>query len=95
MDGKVLQIRNLGKSFGKTMILQGIDFDLPAGEVYGLVGQNGAGNTTLLRIISGLMKPSKGIVTINTMKKYLGYMPQSCRFDDRSSVTKLFPFFKS
>ena len=93
MSQQVLQISNLKKSFGKSKILKGINFSLQKGEVYGLIGQNGAGKTTLIRLITGLMKPSCGNISLTTEKNYIGYMPQSCRFDDNSSVAKTIGFF--
>lgn len=95
MSDSVLEVKNLNKSFGKAKILHDIDLTVCRGEVCGLIGQNGAGKTTLLRMISGLMKPTHGKVTINTSKAFTGYMPQSCRFDDSSSVASTLRFFDS
>ena len=83
MEEYVLQTQALSKSFGNAEILSGIDMAIERGSVCGLVGENGAGKTTLLRVISGLMKPSHGSVRLNTKKAFIGYMPQTCRFDDR------------
>jgi len=93
LNDYVLQVKNLDKSFGKSKILHGINLTIDKGEVYGLIGQNGAGKTTLLRLISGLMKPSSGSITIYTDRKFTGYMPQSCRFDDHTSVANTIRFF--
>ena len=93
MDKYVLQTNSLSKSFGRTEILHGIDMSIEYGEVYGLIGQNGAGKTTLLRLISGLMKPTKGTVNLQTGKPFIGYMPQSCRFDDNTTVSETIRFF--
>jgi len=93
LNDYVLQVKNLDKSFGKSKILHGINLTIDKGEVYGLIGQNGAGKTTLLRLISGLMKPSSGSITIYTDRKFTGYMPQSCRFDDHNSVANTIRFF--
>ena len=82
MSEQVLQISNLEKSFGKAKILKAINFSLQKGEVYGLIGENDAGKTTLIRLITGLMKQSCGNIFLNTEKNFIGYMPQSCRFDD-------------
>lgn len=50
----IVSARGLRKSFGKTEILHGLDFDIPAGRIYGLVGHNGAGKTTTLNALLGL-----------------------------------------
>lgn len=93
MNDCVLQVNKLEKSFGKSKILDGINLTIDKGMVYGLIGQNGAGKTTFLRLISGLMKASGGSITIHTDKQYIGYMPQSCRFDDNSRVNDTIRFF--
>ncbi|MCK4861547.1 MAG: ABC transporter ATP-binding protein [Rhodobacteraceae bacterium] len=50
----IASARGLSKTFGQTEVLRGIDFDIPAGRIYGLVGQNGAGKTTTLNALLGL-----------------------------------------
>ena len=50
----VVSARGLRKSFGRTEILHGLDFDIPPGRIYGLIGHNGAGKTTTLNAILGL-----------------------------------------
>jgi len=59
----IASARGLSKSFGKTEVVRGIDFDIPAGRIYGLVGQNGAGKTTTLNALLGLTD-SEGEVEI-------------------------------
>lgn len=93
MNTELLVIKHLKKSFGKTEVLHGIDFSVAVGEVYGLVGQNGAGKTTLLRLIAGLMRPTDGTIGRHTTKKFIGYMPQSCRFDGTQTVSSTIQFF--
>jgi ABC-type sugar transport system ATPase subunit len=60
MDGPLLQLRDIGKNFGPVQALQGIDLDVPAGQVTALVGDNGAGKSTLIKTISGIWEPSHG-----------------------------------
>jgi ABC-type sugar transport system ATPase subunit len=60
MDGPLLQLRNIGKSFGAVSALAGVDLDVPAGQVTALVGDNGAGKSTLIKTISGIWEPSHG-----------------------------------
>ena len=50
----IVSARGLRKRFGKTEVLHGLDFDIPAGRIYGLVGHNGAGKTTTLNALLGL-----------------------------------------
>lgn len=71
----------------------GPPYSIKQGEVYGLIGQNGVGKTTLLWLISGLMKPMKSSANLQTGKAFIGYMPQSCRFDDRTTVKDTIRFF--
>ncbi len=53
-ESPIVSARGLRKKFGKTEILHGLDFDIPAGRIYGLVGHNGAGKTTTLNAVLGL-----------------------------------------
>ena len=54
MTSSIVSVRDLKKQFGKTEILHGLDFEIPAGRIYGLVGHNGAGKTTTLNAMLGL-----------------------------------------
>ena len=55
----------VGKQFGPVQVLQEVSFDLPAGQVYGLIGENGAGKSTLMKILAGYEAPSQGRITVN------------------------------
>jgi heme ABC exporter ATP-binding subunit CcmA len=58
----VLELRGLSKRWGRLAVLRGIDLELRAGEIVGLMGHNGSGKTTLLGIAAGLVPPSDGMV---------------------------------
>ncbi len=60
-----LNIRGLKKNFGMKPILRGIDLGMERGECVALMGANGAGKTTFLRILAGLTRPSEGLVSID------------------------------
>lgn len=56
----MLEIRNLGKRFGKATALKSVSLDIPAGQMVGVIGRSGAGKSTLLRMINRLAEPSHG-----------------------------------
>lgn len=61
----VLQVENLGKSFGSTQVLKDISFELEKGEVLAIIGSSGGGKTTLLRCLNQLIKPDSGKIIVN------------------------------
>lgn len=69
MSDSVVQIQNLRRHFGKKCALNGVDLEIPSGCVFGLVGENGAGKTTMLKHILGLYRPQEGSVDV------FGYSP--------------------
>jgi ribose transport system ATP-binding protein len=58
MNGPIIQLRGIRKTFGATVALDGVDLDVQAGEVHALIGENGAGKSTLLNIISAMLAPN-------------------------------------
>jgi len=58
--GPILEVKNISKNFGTVRALSNISFDLERGKILGLIGDNGAGRTTLLKILSGGLQPSGG-----------------------------------
>ena len=56
----LLELKNVGKSFGGLRVLEGISFELREGEILGVIGPNGAGKTTLFNLITGYYKPNSG-----------------------------------
>ncbi|WP_018064635.1 ATP-binding cassette domain-containing protein [Martelella mediterranea] len=61
---RLLQARNVSKSFGAFRVLHDVDFDVYRGEVLGILGPNGAGKTTLFNMISGDLKPTGGEIRL-------------------------------
>lgn len=59
-----LALRDVRKSFGPIEVLHGIDFDLNAGEVHALIGENGAGKSTIMKILGGYLAPTSGSVVL-------------------------------
>jgi ATP-binding cassette subfamily F protein 3 len=71
-----LNVNQISKSFGVDPILEGVSFGLKNGERLGLVGPNGCGKTTLMRIIAGLDRPDAGTVSRTPFDLRLGYLSQ-------------------
>ena len=60
----LISAQGLGKSYGKRPALVDCDLDIPAGHIVGLVGPNGAGKTTLLNLVTGMLAPTTGAITV-------------------------------
>jgi zinc/manganese transport system ATP-binding protein len=85
-DIPVLEVDGVGLSFSGRRILDGVSFEINAGEFTGLIGSNGVGKTTLLRIILGLQRPDSGEVRVlgaplSPRSRFLGYVPQKVVID--------------
>src|SRR5690554_4672593 len=66
----MIEIRNLNKSYGKTKVLTDIHLDLEENKIYGLLGRNGVGKTTLLNIISNQIRSDSGTVKLDGREVY-------------------------
>ena len=60
-----IKLENIGKTIKGQMIFQNVNVELMSGYIYGFVGYNGCGKTMLLRIISNLVKPSEGTISLD------------------------------
>src|SRR3954467_1232717 len=60
-----IQVNSLHKSYGNVQVLKGVDFAVARGSIFALLGSNGAGKTTVVRILSTLLKPDSGAATVN------------------------------
>lgn len=74
----MINIRNLSLIVDKLKIFEDANIDIPKNKITVLVGPNGVGKTTLLKIIAGVIKPQKGSITINN--KELFYLPQRIKY---------------
>jgi simple sugar transport system ATP-binding protein len=64
MAERLIELRNIKKSFGRVYALGGVDLTVDKGEVVGLIGDNGAGKSTLIKILAGVIKPTSGEIVI-------------------------------
>ena len=100
----MLRIENLYKKYDSVLALDGLNMEIHKGELYGFVGPNGAGKTTTIRIISGLLKPTRGEVWIDgipvnkdikTLKSKIGYIPDFFGVYDNLTVMEYLEFYAS
>jgi ATP-binding cassette subfamily F protein 3 len=81
----LIAANNISKSFGPVDLFSGVSFAIPKGSRLALVGPNGCGKTTLLRILAGLDEPSGGKVSRAKVLR-IGYLPQEAEFDMEGTV---------
>ena len=84
----IIAFENISLSYGNNLILDNISFKINEGEIFGMLGPNGVGKSTIFNLITGLIKPDNGKIKINnndvlnypiylrTKKFKVGYVPQ-------------------
>jgi len=99
---EIIQISNLHKSYGNTEAVKGIDMQILKGEMFGLVGPDGAGKTTTMRIFCGLLSPDEGSVKLfdkditkhrKEVQNNIGYLSQKFSLYGDLSVDENIEFF--
>src|SRR6266571_9166298 len=70
MTDPAASLAGVGKRFGATVALDGVDFDVGFGEIHSIVGENGAGKSTLIRILSGVHRPDRGVVRVEGQERH-------------------------
>jgi ABC-2 type transport system ATP-binding protein len=65
VQGRAIHVKSLEKSYKKLEVLRGVDFDVARGSIFALLGSNGAGKTTVVNILSTLLKPDAGTASVN------------------------------
>ncbi len=98
----VVAARGLTRVFGDFKAVDGIDFTVFRGEIFGFLGANGAGKTTTIRILTGLLSPSSGVCTVDgidvgrdpeAVKRRIGYMSQKFSLYEDLTVAENLEFF--
>lgn len=98
----VIKTQNLTKTFGDFTAVNAITFEVKAGEIFGFLGANGAGKTTAMRILCGLLSPTSGQATVagfdvykenESIKKHIGYMSQKFSLYENLTVRENIEFF--
>ena len=99
MTMELIKTEQLSKKFGTKHALESVTINIDSGKIYGLLGPNGSGKTTFMRLIAGLFYPSNGDVTVLgeklsvKSKASIAYMPTESYFYDYMSIKDIEQFF--
>ena len=91
---------NVNKSFGNKKILKDINLTIPKGKIIGLLGKNGTGKSTLIKLMNDLLTPTSGEVLVNgnpvgvESKKIISYLPERTYLDKSMSVDQVIEYFE-
>ena len=96
---ELLEIKKLNKSFDNKEILKNINLKIKHGRIIGLLGKNGAGKTTIIKLINDLLTPTSGEILVNgkkigvETKKIISYLPERTYLNKQLKVSEVLSFF--
>lgn len=96
----ILQCNSLTKHCGSTVALNNINLEIKRGKIFGLLGPNGGGKTTLIKLAAGILVPTSGEILINgerpneKTKSIVSYLPEKNYLDDSMKVCEALNFFE-
>ncbi len=102
MEPKLIEVEGLRKEYGDFVAVESLSFSIGKGEIFGIVGPNGAGKTTTLKMLSGLIRPSRGTITMKGLdiardavkiKSFLGFLPEESPLYEGMEVDDYLMFF--
>jgi len=83
MEQTIVKIRNLDAAYQGNKVLSDVSLTIMEHDFIGIIGPNGGGKTTLLKVLMGLLKPLKGSVEYSIDRSEIGYLPQGHQVDER------------
>ena len=95
----LVEIKNLNKSFGDKQVLKNINLTIPKGKIIGLLGKNGMGKTTLIKLINDLLTITSGEILVNgkkvgvESKKSISYLPERTYLDKSMKISQVLKYF--
>lgn len=95
----LVEFKNVYKSFDEKVILTDISFRINKGKIIGLLGKNGMGKSTIIKLLNGLLTPTSGEILINDLapgvesKKIISYLPERSYLDKSMTVNQILTFF--
>ena len=97
---ELLECINVNKNFDSKKILKDINLTIPRGKIIGLLGKNGTGKTTLIKLINDLLTPTSGKILVNgkpigiESKKVIAYLPERTYLDKKMTVEEVITYFE-
>jgi ABC-2 type transport system ATP-binding protein len=96
----VVQIEELSKNYGSVQALKGVSLEVDRGEIFGLLGQNGAGKSTMIKILLGIVRKSDGVANLlgepagtSSVRTKVGYLPEDHAFPGYHTSTSLLDYY--
>lgn len=95
----LLEFKNINKEFDKKQILKNVSFKIEKGRIVGLLGKNGTGKTTIIKLINDLITPTTGEILINGVrpgvesKKIIAYLPERSYLDRTKRINQILNYF--
>ena len=96
---ELVKCNNLGKEFDGKQILRNINLTIPKGKIIGLLGKNGMGKTTLIKLMNDLLTPTSGEILINgekpgvKSKTIISYLPERTYLDKSMTISQIITYF--
>jgi len=87
MEKPLVQLRNVDAAYQNKIVLSNVSLSIDDRDFIGIIGPNGGGKTTLLKIILGFLKPLQGTIKYTFDRSEIGYLPQGNQIDDRFPIT--------
>lgn len=97
---ELVECKHLSKEFDQKPILKDINLKIPRGKIIGLLGKNGMGKTTLIKLMNDLLTPTSGEVLVNgkkpgiESKKIIAYLPERTYLDKSMTINQAFTYFE-
>ncbi len=98
--GNIIEFKDVHKSYGNKEILKGVNLNISKNKIIGLLGPNGSGKTTMIKLMNGLLQPDEGNVEVNGLKpsvetkKIVSYLPEKTYLNDWMKVKDILAFFQ-
>ncbi len=96
---ELLECKNIYKDYDKKQVLKDINLTIPRGKIIGLLGKNGTGKTTLIKLINDLLTPTSGEILVNgknigvESKKIISYLPERTYLDKSMTIKQTLAYF--